>query len=79
MTIQIAVRLSEETVEYLDNQVRLGRAKSRADIVDRALARERRRETAEKDLEVILRDQKRGIGDLNGLAASAQNTPLDLD
>jgi Arc/MetJ-type ribon-helix-helix transcriptional regulator len=61
MTIQIAVRLSEETVEYLDNQVRLGRAKSRADIVDRALARERR------------------IGELNELAASAQNTPLDLD
>ena len=79
MTVQIALRLPEETVAYLDNQVRLGRAKSRADIVDRALARERRRETAEKDLETILRDQKRGNGEFDALAESAKTTPLDLD
>lgn len=79
MTVQIALRLPEETVAYLDSQVRLGRAKSRADIVDRALARERRREIAEKDLETILRDQNRGTGELKGLAESVQSTPLDLD
>jgi Arc/MetJ-type ribon-helix-helix transcriptional regulator len=78
MTIQIAIRLSEETVAYLDNQVRLGRAKSRADIVDRALNRERRRETAERDLERILLDQK-AAAEFNGLAEAASQTPLDLD
>ncbi len=79
MTVQIALRLPEETVAYLDSQVRLGRAKSRADIVDRALAKERRREIAEKDLETILRHQKLGTGDFNGLADSVQSTPLELD
>jgi Arc/MetJ-type ribon-helix-helix transcriptional regulator len=79
MTIQIALRLPEETVAYLDSQVKLGRAKSRADIVDRALARERRRESAEKDLEIILRDQKRGIEEFDPLATSLQHTQLDLD
>lgn len=53
MTRQIAVRLSEDLVEFVDGVVQSGRARSRAAVVTRALERERRRLAAERDAEIL--------------------------
>jgi Arc/MetJ-type ribon-helix-helix transcriptional regulator len=49
MSPQIAVRLSEDVLVFLDQQVTAGVAASRADAVRRAVERERRRVVAESD------------------------------
>ena len=76
MSIQIALRLSGEIVEYLDAQVAAGRAKSRSDVVTRFVERDRRRERAARDVETLLSDRS---VDLDDLAATAAGTALDLD
>ena len=53
MTIQIAVRLADETVERLDWLVAQGGAPSRASVIERALAREFRRLIAERDAAIL--------------------------
>jgi Arc/MetJ-type ribon-helix-helix transcriptional regulator len=55
MSKQIAVRLPEHLVEFVDSVVASGRAGSRASVVVRALERERRREIAEKDAAILAR------------------------
>jgi Arc/MetJ-type ribon-helix-helix transcriptional regulator len=80
MTIQIAVRLAEESVSFIDEQVRAGRARSRADVIGKALVREARRERAARDLEAIIADRAvNGPDDLDDLARAAVTTALDLD
>jgi Arc/MetJ-type ribon-helix-helix transcriptional regulator len=54
MTMQIAVRLPDEIVEFVDAQVSSGAAKSRADFIWRAIEREQRRLAAERDLQVLI-------------------------
>lgn len=54
MTTQIAVRLPDEIVEFVDRQVLDGAAKSRADFIWRAIKREQRRLEAERDLEILV-------------------------
>jgi Arc/MetJ-type ribon-helix-helix transcriptional regulator len=49
MTIQIAIRLPDDLVEYIDSHVSAGDAASRADMVKRALERERRHEADLRD------------------------------
>lgn len=56
MTTQIAVRLPDEMVAFLDSAVAQGRAASRAALVAAALEREMRRQAAERDA-AILREQ----------------------
>ncbi len=56
MSIQIAVRLPDEMVAFLDQAVAQGKATSRAALVSSALEREMRRQAAEADA-VILRQQ----------------------
>lgn len=53
MSTQIAVRLPEEIVAFLDSEVSGGRAKSRAQVVLRALEREQRRQQAARDVEIL--------------------------
>jgi Arc/MetJ-type ribon-helix-helix transcriptional regulator len=53
MSKQIAVRLSDELVLFLDQVVKSGRARSRAAVVSRALERERRRAAAERDVAIL--------------------------
>lgn len=53
MTTQIAVRLPDEIVAFLDTEVAEGRARSRADIVTGALEREYRRQRAERDAGIL--------------------------
>ncbi len=53
MTRQIAVRLPEELVEFVDEIVDSGAGRSRAAVVTRALERERRRVIAARDAEIL--------------------------
>lgn len=56
MSTQIAVRLPDDMVAFLDRTVADGLAPSRAAIVASALEREMRRQVAEQDA-LVLRDQ----------------------
>jgi len=49
MSIQIAVRLPDDMVKFVDHLVETGRGSSRATIITRALERERRHEMAAQD------------------------------
>ena len=53
MTTQIAVRLPDEMVAFLDDAVSAGKAASRAALVAAALEREMRRRAAEEDAELL--------------------------
>jgi Arc/MetJ-type ribon-helix-helix transcriptional regulator len=53
MTRQIAVRLPEELVRFVDEVVAAGDQPSRAAVVAKALQRERRRVAAARDAEVL--------------------------
>jgi len=76
MSVQIAVRLSDNTVEQLDKLVADGEAPSRASVIERALAREFRRLTAERDAAILA---KSGMDpDMDSLAKHAARTPLDI-
>ncbi|RBY78962.1 antitoxin [Geodermatophilus sp. TF02-6] len=76
MSTQIAVRLPEELIEFIDRLVSDGRAPSRAAVVSRALQRERRRESAARDA-AILAAATEEDDDLDALAEHAARTPLD--
>ena len=75
MSKQIAVRLREDLVEFVDNEVSQGAAASRAQVVSRALDRERRRRRSERDLEILLASG--GTDELEGLAEYARDLPID--
>jgi Arc/MetJ-type ribon-helix-helix transcriptional regulator len=77
MTIQIAVRLPDDIVAFVDEQVTSGAAPSRAAVVARALERERRREAADRDASIYAASAK--PGDLDSLAAWAAAQPMDID
>lgn len=75
MSKQIAVRLPDDIVAFIDVLVDDGRARSRAEVVTRALDRERRREIAARDaaiLATVATDP-----DLDRLAEHAARTPMD--
>lgn len=75
MTKQIAVRLSDDLVEFVDGVVGSGRERSRAAVVSRALERERRRAIAERDAVILA-----ASGADPQLAGLAEHTlGLDLD
>lgn len=67
MSTQIAVRLPDEMVDFLDRTVAAGKAPSRAALVAIAVEREMRRRAAETDAEIL---RARGAGDdLDALVA----------
>lgn len=78
MSVQIAVRLSNETVAFIDEIVQSGRAGSRAEVVARALAREQRRERSLRDLD-ILRQGESGEDEFGPMHAYLARRPLDID
>ncbi len=53
MTTQIAVRLPDDMVAFLDTAVASGAAPSRAALVARAVEREARRQAAEADAAIL--------------------------
>lgn len=76
MSKQIAVRLSDELVAFVDDVVGSGAEPSRAAVVTRALTRERRRAIAARDAEILSR-----MGpdpELQGLAEHAVSRPSEL-
>jgi len=76
MSKQIAVRLPDELVDFVDEVVHAGAQPSRAAVVTRALERERRRIVAERDAEILA-----GAGpdpELAGLAEHVISLPVDL-
>jgi Arc/MetJ-type ribon-helix-helix transcriptional regulator len=75
MTTQIAVRLPDDIVEFIDQLVDAGQASSRASVVARAVDRERRRRVAERDAAILA--QAGADPDLDRLAEYAARTPLD--
>lgn len=77
MTIQIAVRLPDDTVERLDRLVAAGEAPSRASVIERALAREFRRLAAERDAAILAASGP--DPDLDSLARYVARTDLDFD
>jgi Arc/MetJ-type ribon-helix-helix transcriptional regulator len=77
MSTQIAVRLPDDLVAFVDGQVTSGSASSRAAVVARALERERRRATAERDAAIYAAGVE--SHDLDDLAGWAGSQTIDLD
>jgi Arc/MetJ-type ribon-helix-helix transcriptional regulator len=75
MSTQIAVRLPDDLVAFVDDLVRHGDAASRAAVVSRALERERRRNVAERDAAILAREGT--DTDLDSLAKHAAATSMD--
>ena len=75
MTKQIAVRLDDELVDFVDAIVESGTERSRAAVVTRALERERRRIVATRDAEILATSGP--DPELAGLAEHAAGTPID--
>ncbi|MER7273230.1 hypothetical protein ABT369_02115 [Dactylosporangium sp. NPDC000244] len=79
MTTQIAVRLPEDLLEYIDEEVASGASASRAAVVTRALIRDRRRTIAERDARIYATPAGGDEDGLDNLAAWAAQQPLDID
>ncbi len=75
MSKQITVRLADDLVEFLDEVVGSGKQRSRAAVVSRALARERRRMVATRDVEILAATGP--DPDLAALAEHAADLPVD--
>jgi Arc/MetJ-type ribon-helix-helix transcriptional regulator len=76
MSKQIAVRLPDELVDFVDGVVESGGGRSRAAVVTRALERERRRMIAARDAQILV-----GTGqdpELAGLAEYVVGLPSAL-
>jgi len=71
MSRQIAVRLPDELVDFVDALVVSGAERSRASVVTKALPRERRRAVAARDAEILARTGR--DPELEGLAEHAAN------
>lgn len=77
MSKQIAVRLPNDLVDFVDQLVSEGKANSRAAVVNRALERERRRAIAARDAAILA-----GAGDdpdMHRLAEHIVHAPLHLE
>lgn len=75
---QIAVRLPEEVVDFIDREVDQRHVESRASFVLKALERERRRLIAARDAE-ILAERTTADDDFDALAAHVSTFGLDID
>lgn len=78
MSKQIAVRLPEDVVEFIDNEVDRRRSESRASFVLKALQREQRRLIAARDAE-ILAEEGSADDDFDALAAHVSTLEQDID
>lgn len=79
MSTQIAVRLPDELVAYVDEAVASGRVKSRADLVARLIARDARRQRAEQDLQRLLDRGALDDDEMLAIARAASATALSID
>lgn len=82
MTIQITVRLPDELVAFVDEEVSRGSATSRADAVAKALVRQRRRHRALRDVAILKAEAMAGTAgdsELDDLARHTAAHPIALD
>ena len=77
MSTQIAIRLPDDVVEFLDRLVAEKKAASRAEVVARALERERRREMASRDAAIMAESGE--DPDLADLIRYMTGNPVDPD
>jgi Arc/MetJ-type ribon-helix-helix transcriptional regulator len=77
MSTQIAVRLPDEVVAFLDREVSEKRASSRAAVVLRALEREQRRQIAARDAAILAATEP--DHDLDALAEFSAKLAPDAD
>ena len=77
MSTQIAVRLPEELVAYVDEAVAAGRVKSRAELVSRLIARDARRQRAEEDLQRLIAAGALPDEDALRMAQATLGTPIE--
>ncbi|MGH2365316.1 MAG: ribbon-helix-helix domain-containing protein [Chloroflexota bacterium] len=75
MSRQVTVRLPDDLVEFIDEQVERGDATGRAAVVAAALEWERRRQVAARDAAILARSHEKD--DFDDLAAFAARTNLD--
>jgi Arc/MetJ-type ribon-helix-helix transcriptional regulator len=75
MSKQIAVRLADDLVAFVDEVVESGRERSRAAVVTRALERERRRTLAARDAQILA--STGSDLELVGLAEHVAGLPID--
>ena len=76
MSRQIAVRLPDELVDFVDEIVSAGAGRSRASVVAQALERERRRVVAARDAQILAHAGP--DPELEGLAEHAAGLPSEL-
>ncbi len=67
MSTQIAVRLPDTLVAFLDREISQGHANSRAELVSRALRRMEREHVAARDLEIIIASGGNPYSELEGM------------
>lgn len=77
MSKQIAVRLSDDLVDFVDSIVETGGQRSRAAVVTRALERERRRAIAERDAKILAASGP--DADLAALADHVADVPIGFE
>ena len=77
MSTQIAVRLPDALVAYVDQAVAAGRVKSRAELVSRLIARDARRQRAEEDLQRLIEAGALDDPDALAMAKATSATPID--
>jgi Arc/MetJ-type ribon-helix-helix transcriptional regulator len=76
MSKQIAVRLPDHLVDFVDEVVGSGAGRSRAAVVSKALERERRRMVAARDAQILARTGS--DPELAGLAEHVAGLPYEL-
>jgi len=79
VSTQIAVRLPDELVAYVDDAVAAGRVKSRAELVARLIERDARRQRAEDDLQRLAERGALDDPELLDIVRSVADTPLPID
>jgi hypothetical protein len=79
MTKQVAVRLPDDLVEFMDELVASGEESSRASFVARAVRRERRRMGTLREIEILTSLGGEPYPDLAGVAGYASKLPLDVE
>lgn len=79
MSIQIAVRLPDDLVAYVDQAVAEGRVKSRADLVARLIARDARRQRAEEDLQRLVAQGSLYDKEMLAIVSASSTTALPFD
>jgi Arc/MetJ-type ribon-helix-helix transcriptional regulator len=79
VSTQIAVRLPDELVAYVDQAVAAGRVKSRAELVARLIERDARRQRAEDDLQRLIKRGALNDPEVLAMVESVADTALDID